>query len=123
MAIDVVILHAQGIQLLQDIPAFVFRQADDAGGETFTDEQGLTPGLRVGAHDGVDHFLHLGQLLGCQCRAPIAFESGFGIAGGVGMSGIAPGYQRAQRSGYCVPGLVHVGEQRVPAFVREFLGV
>ncbi|MNH14105.1 hypothetical protein D3C79_736930 [compost metagenome] len=116
MAIDVLFEHAQRIQLLQHIAAFVSRQADDAGGEAFADEQCLAAVFRVGSYHRMDHFLHLCKLLGAKGRAPVAFELGLGITGGVRVRGTAALDLLAQRLGYSVPGLVHVGEQSIATF-------
>lgn len=123
MAIDVLRQHAVGIQLRQDGFAFIFRQADDAGGEAFADEQRLAPGFRVGADDGMHDFGDLGQLLRRERRAPVAFEFGLAVARRVGVRRRTALHRFAQRFRQPVPGLVHVSEQRIAAFARQLLGM
>ncbi|MNG94197.1 hypothetical protein D3C79_532020 [compost metagenome] len=123
MAIDVLFEHAQRIQLLQHIAAFVSRQADDAGGEAFADEQCLAAVFRVGAHHRVNDFLHLGQLLGGEGRTPVAFELGFSVTGGVGVSSATAIDHRAQGGWHGLPGFVHVGKQGIAALAGQFLSV
>ncbi len=77
----------------------------------------------MGTHHRVDDFLHLRELLGGQGRAPVAFEFGFGVTGGIGVSGTAALDHFAQGFGYRIPGFVHVGEQGVAAFAGKLLGM
>eukprot|EP00659_Diplonema_papillatum_P021701 gene21699-biopygen22005 len=123
MAVDVFRQHAVGVQLGQQVAAFILRQADDTGGEALADEQRLAAVFRVGAHNRVYHFRHLSELLGREGRAPIAFEFGFAVACGVGVRGAAAFDRLAQGLGQVVPGFMHVGEQCVATLGRQLLGM
>ncbi|MOA27321.1 hypothetical protein D3C78_1481900 [compost metagenome] len=96
--------------------ALVFRQANDAGGEPFADEQRLAAVFRVGTHDRVNNFGNLGKLLRRQGRAPVAFEFGLAVTRRVGVRRRAAFHRFAQRERQAVPGFVQVGEQGVAAF-------
>ncbi|MNP46184.1 hypothetical protein D3C76_1401630 [compost metagenome] len=77
----------------------------------------------MGADYRVNDLLYLRQLLGSQGRAPVAFEFGFSVTGGIGVSGTAALDHFAQGVRYSVPGFMHVGEQGVTAFTGQFLGM
>ena len=70
MTVNVFRLDAVRKQLVQQRAALAFGDADDARGEMLADEQGLAPGLRMGAHHRVHDRLDLVDLGLGQLRAP-----------------------------------------------------
>jgi hypothetical protein len=118
--VDEAVLDRMPEQRRQQGGAFLFRQADDVGGEALVYEQRLPPVGRMHPHDGVDDGRNPVLLLGRQTGPERVGLALLAVPGAVIMDrfqAIDPAAQIFRKS---LVSAEHGGEQRVAALGRQF---